>query len=114
MNVRHRKTPRIIQYATVHDDGFVKDLLKENPEDFLRLISGLCYLYPQSINFSNGPCSYPGPLKAAQNTSENFTQFIFHSDENLEDLGELPNSFLADLARLSVINTEEDVVMEQN
>jgi len=113
VNVRHRKTPRIIQYATVHDDGFVKNLLTENPEDFLKLISGLCYLYPQSINFSNGPCSYPGPLKAAQNTSENFTQFVFESDKGLEELGELPNSFLADLARLSVRHTE-DVEMGEN
>jgi len=116
VNVRHRKTPRIIQYACIFDEGFVQKAVSGYPEDFLKLLHGLCYLYPQSINFTNGPCSYPGVLKAAQNHSENFTQYIVSGDETLEGLGSLPDSFLSNLSQLNLVTQDDegDQIMGEN
>jgi len=93
VNTIARKTPRVVQYICLHDgDGFLSNLLKEEPSDWLKMIRGLCYLYPQSISFYNGPCSYPGPLKCAQNQAENYTQFILSEDKNLQDCDQLVDS----------------------
>jgi len=109
-----RKTPRIIQYICLHDEGLYSRLVKEEPEDWLKLLNGLCYLYPQSISFRNGPCSYPGPLKAAQNHAENFTQAIFKNDRKLADLDELPNSLTSRLATMQIDDMTDDRFEPEN
>jgi len=108
VNVKSRLTPRIIRYICLHDEGFFENAISENPNDFLRLLHGLAYLYPQSIPFMNGPCSYPGPLKTAQNRAENFTQYVSEDHERLEDLDLLPDSLTDSIRALKLGEMEAD------
>lgn len=113
INTIARKTPRVVQYICLYDDGYLQKILAEAPSDWLKMIRGLCYLYPQSISFYNGPCSYPGPLKCAQNQAENFTQAIFKTDQKLEDCDKLPNSLTALFNGMNLVD-EEMTTNEEN
>jgi len=95
INTRARKTPRVVRYCLVYEDSkglFTTTMDRQNSSDFLKLLRGLCHLYPQSINFMNGCCSYPGPLKMAQNHAENFTQYVTGDDTSMSQTECLPDS----------------------
>jgi len=111
--VNFRKVPRIIKYRLLSDEGeWFSNLVQDEPTEFLRLLHGLCYLYPQSINFSNGPCSFPGPLRMAQTKAEHVSQFILPEDQTLEDCAQLPNSFVESFTKLLDLKKSSATRME--